>query len=95
MSLVMPFISICLPVMPLLQRARKIHETFVWIYALSIVLRALKRFMIPFSSKSWMLSLDKAKWTKASVLKRLMLISCLGSMHKSIIMSITLYAISS
>ena len=48
MSLVMPFRSIYLPVIPLLHKARKIQATFVWIWASSIVLSALKMSITPF-----------------------------------------------
>jgi len=66
-SRVIPLVNIYLPVMPLLQRARKIQLTLVWIWASPITPSELNKSMIPLSIRILIDCLDRAKWTNASV----------------------------
>lgn len=94
-SRVIPFSSICLPVMPLLQSARKIHEMFVYISPLSIEFRPLNRSMMFLSISKFIDFLESAKCTSAKVLLILTDKSQFLSIESSITRSMTPLASSS
>ena len=95
MSLVIPFSTIVLPVMPLLHNARKIQDTLVYIIALSMEPKLLKRSMTPFWIRMLIDYLFKAKCTRANVLNCLTRISPETSLQRFITKSITPLLISS
>jgi hypothetical protein len=95
MSRVIPLASMSLPVIPLLQRAKKIQETLVWITLSFRVPKLLKRSITFFSTRVLIDFLFKAKCTRANVEYYLTLMSPLRSLQRSITKSITFLSISS
>ena len=95
MSLVMPLSSIFFPVIPLLHRAKKIHEMFVLITFPLKDPKLLKRSITPLSMRKLIDRLFNAKWTRAKVLYSLTMMSSRVSLHRDITKSITLFSSSS
>jgi hypothetical protein len=95
MSLVMPLSTIAFPVIPLLQRAKKIQDTLVYMTLSLREPKELNKSITFLSTRVLMDFLLRAKCTRAKVLYYLTLISPLESLQRSMTKSITFLSINS